>query len=281
MPHLEFGLDTEDGLWLHVREWLPDEVKVIVCLIHGHGEHAGRYEHLARFLNELDCTVLAMDLRGHGRSEGTRGHITSYNAVLDDVSLLLREARRRHAGLPLFLYGHSMGGNLAVNYALRRTPELNGVIASAPLFRTALAQSPWKTILGQLMRYVWPTMPLSSGLDAQDLSRDPTVVHTYENDPLVHDRLTPCFLDVLRAGEWALEHARTLSVPLLLMHGEADRITSCAASRRFSVEADARCSFRAWKNLYHEIHNEPEKEEVYSCIAEWLTQRRREARLTM
>ena len=276
MPQLEFGLDTEDGLWLHVREWLPDEVpQMVVCLIHGHGEHAGRYDHLARFLNGLHCTVLAMDLRGHGESEGKRGHITSYKTLMNDVSLLLVEANRRHPDLALFLYGHSMGGNLVVNYTLRCNPGLNGVIASAPLFRTAFPQSPWKTILGRVMRYVWPAMPLSSGLNTQDLSRDPAVVHAYENDLFVHDHVTPRFLDVLQAGEWALEHAGELSVPLLLMHGEADRITSCPASRLFASGAGPDCTLRTWKNLYHEIHNEPEREEVYSCVAEWLENLRR------
>ena len=250
MHQLEFGLDTADGLWLHVRKWLPaGELQRVVCVVHGHGEHGGRYEDLARFLNGLHCAVLAIDLRGHGESEGKRGHVTSYKALMNDLTLLLEAAAGHHPNLPVFLYGHSMGGNLVINYTISRRPHLNGVIASAPLLRTAFPQSPWKTALAKAMRYVWPALPLSSGINTQDLSRDAAVVHAYENDLLVHDRVTPSFLEVLIAGEWALEHAHALSVPLLLMHSEADRITSCSASRRFATAAGDNCTLKTWETV--------------------------------
>lgn len=120
------------------------------------------------------------------------------------------------------------------------------------------------------MRIVLPAFSMSSGLRAEDLSRDPEVVRDYINDPLVHDRVTPRFLDIREAGLWALTHAAELPLPLLLMHGTADRITSTQASIDFEADAGDRCSLQIWDGLYHEIHNEPEKEQVLAYVVEWI-----------
>lgn len=269
--HLHFTLHTNDGLRLHAREWLPSgEPRAVLCLVHGHGEHSGRYEHVARFLNHAGCGLLAMDLRGHGRSAGQRGHVGSYDLLLADIAVLLDEAARRHPDLPRFLYGHSMGGNLVLNCALRRGDVLSGIIASAPMLRTAFDPPAWKDLLGRLMIRLWPAMPLRSGLETEALSRDPEVVHAYREDPLVHDRVTPRFLEVLEAGRWTLQRAADLSLPLLLMHGDADRITSAQASVQFAARAGCGCTLQIWPGLYHEIHNEPEKGQVLSRVTEWL-----------
>ncbi|UCF05610.1 MAG: lysophospholipase [bacterium] len=271
MQHLDFELTAGDGVRLHGRTWQPEtEPRGTVCLVHGLGEHSGRYAHVGRYLNGSGYAVLVMDLRGHGTSEGKRGHSPGYDTLMSDITLLLRQAERLHADRPVFLYGHSMGGNLVLNYLLRHTPTPKGAIATAPLLRTAFAPPAWKTILMRAMLRLWPSMSVSSGLCVGDLSHDPEVIRAYNEDPLVHDRLTPRFLGILEAGLWAVNHAHTLSIPLLIMHGDSDRVTSTGASIEFASRAGSICTLKIWEGLYHEIHNEPEKEDVLAHLAEWL-----------
>jgi acylglycerol lipase len=274
MQHFEFGWKTGDGLQLYAQGWQPEtELKGVACLVHGLGEHSGRYAHLAAFLNQADYALLAFDLRGHGKSEGPRGHAPSYEILMEDVSHLLEEAAKRYPDRPRFLYGHSLG-SAAINYALHRHPQLAGVIVTGPAFRPAFEPPAWKLTLGKIMYNLWPTLSMSNELDRQALSRDPEVVHAYNNDPLVHDRVTARFaMDFLQAGLWALEHAAEFTLPLLLMHGSADRITSVQASREFAAKAGDRCTLKIWDGFYHEIHNEPEKEQVFAYLLEWLKSR--------
>ncbi len=271
MQESEFKIMTEDGLTLYGRRWEPPSTpRGIVCLVHGLGEHCGRYANVARHLTGNGFAVAALDLRGHGRSEGRRGHTPGYGALMNDLSLLVREGKRLYPGLPCHLYGHSMGGNLVLNFALRVTSPINGVIASAPMLRMAFDPSFWKTIIGNTMRRVWPAMQMSSGLDAEDLSRDPHVIRAYREDPLVHDRVTLSFFGIQDAGLWALEHAPDLAVPALIMHGDADRITSCGASRAFAAASGGVCTLKIWEGFHHEIHNEPGKERVLGYLIRWL-----------
>jgi len=272
MQHFEFEWQTEDGLRLYAQGWQPEtESKGVVCLVHGLGEHSGRYAHLAAFLNQAGYALLAFDLRGHGKSEGQRGHTPSYQALLEDISHLLEEAAERYLDRSRFLYGHSLGGTLVIEYALRHCPQLAGVIASGPLLRTAFEPPAWKLTLAKIMRSLWPTLALSNEIDRQALSRDPEVVRAYNDDPLVHDRLsTRLGMDMLQSGLWSLEHAAEFALPLLLMHGSADRLTSAQASREFAAQAGDGCTLRIWDGFYHEIHNEPEQGQVFAYLLEWL-----------
>ena len=273
MQHFEYEWQTEDGLQLYAQGWQPEtEPKGVICLVHGLGEHSGRYAHLAAFLNQAGYALLTFDLRGHGKSEGQRGHTPSYEALMKDIARLLEEAAERYPDRPRFLYGHSLGGNLVINHALRRRLPLDGVIATGPALRTAFEPPAWKITLGKIMYNLWPTLSMSNGLDCQGLSRDPEVVRAYNDDPLVHDRLSARLgMDMLEAGLWALEHAAEFPLPLLLMHGGADRLTSAQASREFAAQAGDVCTLKIWEGFYHEIHNEPEQRQVFEYLLEWLT----------
>jgi acylglycerol lipase len=272
VQHLEFGWQTEDGLRLHAQGWQPEtEPRGVVCLVHGLGEHSGRYAHLAAFLNQAGYVLLASDLRGHGKSEGQRGHTPSCEVLLDDIVCFLEEAAQRYPNLPRFLYGHSLGGALVIEYALRRRPQLTGVIATGTSFRLAFEPPAWKLTLAKILYSLWPTLSLSNELDRQSLSRDPKVVRAYNDDPLVHDRVSARLaMDMLQSGLWSLEHAAEFPLPLLLMHGGADRIASPQASREFADQAGERCTLRIWDGFYHEIHNEPEQKQVFEYLLEWL-----------
>ena len=292
MTHFEFEIKTADGLKLHGQGWEPEgEAKAAVCLVHGMGEHSGRYVHMAEAFNRAGTALIAFDLRGHGRSEGKRGHAPNYEALMSDIFQLLETAKQRYPDLPVFLYGHSLGGNLAIHYALRHRPNLAGVVASAPLLRTAFKPPAWKMVLLRSMYRLRPGFTLPRGVDDTALSRDVKVVQAYQNDPLVHDRISARLaIDMLRVGEWNVEHAVEFPLPLLLMHGDADRITSAQASREFASRAKDQCTLKIWDGLYHELHNEPfmvnlhgepfmvnlhgepEQSEVLAHALEWMKQ---------
>ncbi|HBY57022.1 MAG TPA: lysophospholipase [Candidatus Atribacteria bacterium] len=272
MKHSEFKFKTFDGLSLFGQNWQPENhPKAVICLVHGLGEHSGRYVPIANSLTQVGYVLVSFDLRGHGKSSGPRGHTPSYEALIQDISSLLEVSNKKFSKLPFFLYGHSLGGNLVLNYVLRRKPYLKGVITTAPWLRLAFEPPIFKIILGKITNYTWPSFSQKSGLDTKALSRDPKVVYTYENDPLVHDRISArMFISTFQAGQWVLEHASEFSLPLLLMLGGADKIISVKASKEFADKISEKCTFKIWDGLYHEIHNEPEKEEVFKFLIDWL-----------
>ncbi len=272
MPHFEFILNSADGLKLQGQGWDPEtEVKAVVCLIHGHGEHSGRYDHVAAAFNNAGFALLAFDLRGHGRSEGRRGHAPNYPALMADMAQLLETAKQRYPARPVFLYGHSLGGNLAIHYTLCMKPHLSGVIATAPLLRLAAAPPVWKTGLLRVLRVLRINCRLPSGLNDKALSHDLNVVRAYRNDPLTHNRISPRLaVNIIQNGKWNLQHAAEFSCPLLLMHGDADRITSPGATREFAAQATAQCTLKIWEGFFHELHNEPQKQQVLGRMVEWM-----------
>jgi alpha-beta hydrolase superfamily lysophospholipase len=272
MTDTELTLKSEDGLTLKGREWTPAAApRGVVCLFHGIGEHVGRYPHVAAALNQAGYAMLGLDLRGHGRSDGPRGFTPSYDAYLDDMDLLISEARSRFPGKPFFLYGHSLGGNLVLFYGLRRKPELAGVVASSPQLRLAFKPPAWKTTMGRLMFNVWPGFSMPSGLEQAALSRDPEVVRTYATDPLVHDRVSARLgIGLIDIGQWLLDHAAEFPLPLLVYSGGADRLTSPDACREFAAKVRGDCTLKIWDGLYHETHNEPEKAEVIGLMVRWI-----------
>lgn len=271
MIHTDTNWASADGLALVGRCWEPEgEPRAVVCLVHGLGEHCGRYDHVAAALNEAGYAVLACDKRGHGRSGGKRGVIPSYEALMADIDLLLAQAEQRFPGKPRFLYGHSLGGNEVLNYALRCKPDLAGVISTSPGLRTAFQPPALQLAAGRLMNRLWPAFTLPNGLELAAISRDPAVVAAYQADPLVHDRLSARLgVSLLETGEWAIANAGQFPLPLLLMHGTADRLTSHEASQAFASKAPT-CTLKLWDGLYHETHNEPEKQEVIGFVVDWL-----------
>jgi len=266
---------TSDGIELHARRWLPESgCRAVVCLVHGLGEHSGRYQHVGEAFSAQGLGVYAFDLRGHGLSAGRRSHTPSYEALLDDIDLLIETARAEQPGVPLFLYGHSLGGTLVISHVLRRQPPIVGAIASAPALRPGFEPPRWKLVVGRLAATIWPTLRLASELDPAAISRDPDVVERYQTDPLMNRSLTARMgITLIDEGERALREAGTLSIPLLLMHGTGDRITDPQASRLFAAAAGELCTLQLFEGLYHEPHNEPEKTDVFRCVFEWIDAR--------
>lgn len=242
-----------------------------MCLLHGLGEHSGRYTHWAEMLNQAGYSVLAYDLRGHGKSGGQRGHVNSYDEYCKDTDILLKEAKDRFPGIPYFLYGHSLGGLIATYYVLRNKPKLSGVIVTALSNRTSIQEQKVKLVLSKVLGSIVPKMTIDTGLVPATLSRDPEVVTRYVNDPLVHHKATVGWgKSSLEEIAWADQHVGEWMLPVLFMHGEKDQLAYPEGSKEFASKIKGDCTLKIWPGLFHEVHNEPEKEQVFAYVLNWL-----------
>jgi alpha-beta hydrolase superfamily lysophospholipase len=242
-----------------------------VVLVHGGHEHGGRYAHVAERLLTSGYQLYAVDHPGHGRSPGTRGNIGSMAAAVAGVDELARLAQSRHPGLPTFLYGHSMGGLIALEYLTGSPVQLNGAVISAPLLDTSTAKPVQVKVAGVLSRLA-PNLGVVR-LDAEAVSRDPEVVRAYRTDPLNYmGRLRA------RTGAEILNSVRTLGprvaklrLPLYVLQGTADRLVPPAATDWLEQHASMPdLTVRRLEGLFHEPHNEPEQDAVLDDIVAWL-----------
>jgi alpha-beta hydrolase superfamily lysophospholipase len=225
-------------------------------------------------LNARGIALYGFDHRGHGRSPGVRGHIPSLEAVRGDIDHFIAEAKKAHPEKPVFLYGHSMGGLLVLDYGLVCKPDISGVICTAPALSTGDPVAWARLLAGKALYVLVPSFTMPNGLDVQNLSRDPMVVKAYTSDPLVTPLVSARLgLDLINTGPWVLNHAREWVLPLLLMQGTKDHIVSPEATARFAAAIPQNLiTFKEWQGLYHEIHNEFEKEMVIQIMLDWLNQ---------
>lgn len=272
MIQSEFSWQSQDGLQFFGQEWRPEGgARAVVALIHGLGEHSGRYQHVADYFTGRGLGVVALDHRGHGRTGGKRGH-GSYDAILDDIQHLIQEAKKRYPGLPVILYGHSLGGALVLYYALKRKPQLAGVISTAPGLIPANA-SGGQIALAKIMSAIAPGFQINNGLDVTGLSHDPETARAYTADPLVHPKISARLgLDLMQNGQWVIEHAAEFPLPLLLLQGSADRLVNPAGARQFAAGLAGKVTYKVYDGWYHELHNEVEKETVLADMVAWIDQ---------
>lgn len=265
---------TDDGLRLRTLAWRPAGApRAAVVIVHGFGEHVGRYAGVAAALNRAGYAAYGLDHRTHGASDGRpRAYLTDAERVADDLALLWTRVRRAHPALPLFLYGHSLGAYFAVHFALRRPDGLRGVVASgAPL--TMDREIPRvMLLLARLVAAVAPRLPLVP-LALAAISRDPAVVAAFKADPLVHAgriraRMAAQIGTTLEALRARLPDLRS---PLLVLHGGADRVVPPSGSRWLHAHAGSPDkTLRIYPGLFHEIHNEPERGQVFEDVTAWL-----------
>ncbi len=268
--HKEFNWQ-QGNIKIYAQSWQIKNPMAIVCLVHGMGEHSSRYAHVASFLNSQGINVYSFDHIGHGRSEGKRGHTPTYDFLLDSVEKILSVASNENQSIPIFLYGHSMGGNVVANYLLRRSPKINAAILSAPWFTLPFEPPKFKVSLAKFMNRIYPAFSDTTNLDVTAISRDKNVIDAYRNDKLVHGKITPAFfLSCFEAGKWAKNNGQKLKIPTMVMHGTEDRLTSCNGSKEFA-SANALIHFKSYKGLYHELHNEPEQQIVLEDVLQFIT----------
>lgn len=276
MKHFDDKWQDQEGTTFFVQGWEPENgnPKALVVLVHGLGEHTGRYAHVGKALTRAGYALAGFDLRGHGKSGGPRGHAPSLEAYMQDIRQFFSLMEQRYYTIPRFLYGHSLGGLLVLAYAIQYGTGLKGVVANEPALRSSLQEQKAKIAMVRLLGSLAPTMTLPSGLDAATISRDPAVVEAYRKDPLVHDRTSLGFgKAALNAIDLCFARAGDLPTPLLIMHGTGDKLNYFSGSEDFAglvSKAGSDVTLRLWNDLYHEIHNEPEKEEVFQFMIEWL-----------
>lgn len=255
-----------DGLKLQGLYWAPSKPVAALSLVHGLGEHSGRYAELAEALGEAGIAVVALDLRGHGNSGGKRGVCTKYKYLHGDLETLLEKTRTLYPELPHFLYGHSLGGGLVLDYGRASAPDIKGIIASAPFIALPI---PTPSIIGhiaKIVRRIFPKATLGQPLTGDKISTLPEEQKRYENDPLNHSRISfGLAVDAIEAGERIADFAPKWKVPLLLMHAKDDQLTSYEASAKFA-EAAQNTTFRAYENSEHEMHHDTPKEAVINEI---------------
>ena len=261
-----------DGTRTYVRMWTPaGPVQAAMALVHGLSEHSGRYQPVVQKYLEAGFAVLSFDLPGHGLTEGRRGHVPHYERLLDRVGWLVEETHARFSAVPQVLLGHSWGGSLVLNYAIRRQPDVAALVASAPALRLAYRPPAVKLALGRLMYRLWPSLTLPRNADPALLTRRQEICDAFIADPLNHDMVSSrLVVDLLDTGEWAVKHAAELTPPTLLIHGDADRVTCAQASCDFAECAGEDCEIKIFPGLYHEPHHEPEADEVVGFTIRWL-----------
>lgn len=244
-----------------------------IILIHGLGEHIHRYENWAEKFRGKGIVFTGMDLPGHGKSDGSRGNIKSYSQTDEMIEILLDTTRNTYPGIPLFLYGHSLGGGIVLDYLIRKNPGIKGAIVTSPWLKLSFEPPRTKIVLASIMKHVLPGLAQPSGLVIEDLSHDIDVVKKYSEDPMVHDKISvSLFHSAMSAAATTLENAASLDLPVLLMHGGNDRICSVEGSRQFA-SLTSRAELKIWDDGYHELHNEPFRDEVFSYIIRWINNR--------
>jgi alpha-beta hydrolase superfamily lysophospholipase len=277
MTDLSESLRTHDGLNLHLRPWpCAAPARGSVLIVHGLGEHIGRYAHVARQLNGWGWSVLGYDQRGHGRSEGARGRLNQADDLLQDLAAVIDAARAAWPG-KLVLLGHSLGGLVAARFvaggiapAAPWARAVDALVLSSPALDPGLKAG--QKLLLALTGRLTPNLAVGNGLNPDWISHDAQVVRNYVADPLVHDRITPRLARFIVDGAAAVaERAADWSVPTLLLYAGSDRCVAPAGSAGFAAAApQARVAAHEFRPLFHEIFNEPEQAEVFAVLREWL-----------
>jgi alpha-beta hydrolase superfamily lysophospholipase len=273
---------TDDGLALLTQVWptsqrAPGTARGVVVLVHGLGEHAARYDHVARRLNGQGFNVVGYDHRGHGRSPGPRGGIETAADLCADLGRVIEAARKEFAG-PLVVLGHSLGGLIAGRFVAEGLAEqpatwwrpVDSLVMSSPALDPG-TNAVQKFLLATVAPML-PRLAVNNGLKVDWISRDPAVVQAYAADPLVHDRITGRLgMFVAQQGPAVIAAAPRWRTPTLLMWAGADRCVSPAGSAAFAAAAPRSVvTAREWSGLFHEIFNEPEQAEVLQVMADWL-----------
>jgi alpha-beta hydrolase superfamily lysophospholipase len=274
MKHMEYSWKASDGLSIHAQSWAPDgKANAVVALVHGLGEHSGRYPLLAEKLPPAGYALSAYDLRGHGKSAGPRVYAPSFDVLMRDIDLHLEQTRQRFPGLPVFLYGHSLGGEQVLYYALRRSPSVAGVVASSPLLALGTPMSPVKVGAGRVLARILPTLVITTEIPWDSLSRDSSVIEWTKSDPLFHEGVsTRLGSEMLRAQRWICCQER-FPLPLLVLQGTDDHHVSPQKTIEFARNISGDVTLKVFEGGRHELHNDLDRARVADVVLEWMGKR--------
>ncbi len=272
MQHLEGIIQRGPGQDLYYQRWSPDQdPKASLIIVHGFGEHSGRYQNLIDTLVPQGFAIYAMDNRGHGKSFGKRGHIDDWEDFRTDVFAFRQLVAEKEPDIPLFILGHSLGGLIVLEYILSIPDGVDGVVVSGPAL-TQGAVNPLLLLASRLISIVMPSFALDTGLESNDISRDPQQVMAYQKDPLVHSMASARFgTEMNSAAKWVKKHAADLKVPILIIHGGDDRLVASKSSRAFFEDITLEDKTRIeYDGYYHETHNDLNWEKPVADVQAWL-----------
>jgi alpha-beta hydrolase superfamily lysophospholipase len=268
---MDFNIKLSNGQLLNGMIQSPGEnTNAVIILVHGLGEHVHRYSYWADLFKKEGIGFIGVDLPGHGNSDGRRGNIRSYNLLNEMLDILVLNCKKTFPGVPLYIYGHSLGGGIVLNYLLKKNPRIKGAIVTSPFLRLAFEPPKSKLFIALVMKHLLPGLIQPSGLNTSHLSHDKSVVEKYETDPLVHGKISvSLFSESVAAANYSLKHASELKIPTLILHGSEDQILSPEGSREFAKQTTM-VELKIWEGGYHELHNEPFKDEVFKYIMKWI-----------
>ncbi len=272
--NMDFSIKLSNGIVLKgIAESPGENAKAVIILVHGLGEHVQRYTHWINLFKNEGIGIVAVDLPGHGRSPGKRGHISGSNVVREMIDILLNTTKQTFRGIPVYIYGHSMGGGQVLDYLIRTNPGVTGAIVTSPWLKLAFEPPKIKLFIAAVMNYILPGLIQSSGLNADYISQDKEVVRMYKDDPLVHGKISVRLFNIaVNAANYALANAAKLKVRTLLIHGKDDKIISPRGSIEFAAN-NGKVELKIFEGGYHELHNEPFKSEVFDYILKWINKK--------
>ena len=261
---------------IYYQTWLPEgEIKAAILLVHGLGEHSGRYINLVKRFVAQGYSVYAIDHIGHGKSQGIRKHIDAFSNFSDSLDIYLERIKEWHGDKAIFLLGHSMGGLISAHYLLKHQSLFAGAILSAPALKISDGIPQTKILIGKFLAKFFPKVGLLP-IHPTKISRDPAVVQAYMDDPLIHKGKTSARLasELVQAMQRVHEGAATFTIPILIVQGAADAIVHPQSSQEFyDGIASTDKTLKMYEGLYHEAFNEPEKEQVFNDVEQWLIAR--------
>ena len=272
MIQQNYEWESKDKTKLFGQSWVPEVPgKKTILMVHGLGEQSSRYERWAELFVEESYNFIALDLRGHGRSGGKRGHAKNLDKLLDDIDVLYRESLNLFPDTKIILYGHSMGGNLVLNQLILNRFLPDALIVTSPWLKLTNPPSDFIISIAGFLKKIFPSVQIPNGLNAEDLSHDPEIGRKYVSDPLNHNKISlRLFYEINKAADFALRNVYKINCPFLIMHGTEDNITSHKASKNYVVNTNNKTRLILWDGQYHELHNEIIYKDVFQSIKEWL-----------
>jgi len=265
---------SDGGVRLHCTCSIPDQpAKAVLFIVHGLGEHSGRYDELSAEFLKNNIAVFTFDHRGHGKSGGKRGHARSIEQLMEDTEQALMQCRSIFLDTPIFLFGHSMGGQIVASYlSLIKSREVSGAVISSAWFTLVNPPSGWLIALTRSIKGLFSSLTLPTGLDPNEISSIEEEVQAYKNDPLVHTKISlSLFHSLYQNGRFLLKFAPATQIPVLVCHGENDKITSLSGSSMYAEKLGGKATFMIWKVARHEPHHDKYKVNVIQYYVNWVT----------
>ncbi|MCP3933350.1 MAG: alpha/beta hydrolase [Bacteroidetes bacterium] len=273
MNHTKSTFPVEENVKLFCQSWLPETTaKAVLVIIHGgNGDHSSRYMNVVNHFVNSNYAVYSYDQRGSGHSPGVRGYVKNWTLFRNDLSTYLQLIQKEQPQLPVFLFGHSLGGMTLLDYILKKPDYIKAAICSAPAIGK-IEIPPFLWTLSKMLDKVWPNLAIKTGMDVKAVSRVPEVIEEAKNDTLYHGKGTPRLaMQIKSTSEWIHQNAGNLSAPLLMIHGTSDRVASIEGSRRFMQNVTFEdATLKEYEGGYHELFNDLPKEQVLKDVSDWM-----------